>query len=188
MRTLLLTHSVLVLTHSTSVRINVIIISVKRPHLVRLWVGSLMSACKSHTTFCCLDNNIVFLRTRLPWARTARSTFGCANLFLWLLCIHSSILHIYSFQGKDKRTFLSFTKKEPSYESCSSSIKSIILRNIVKGHPKTTLGTRHVEDHVYPDLTRRVQTICMLISTLFQFCNLHVVVAGRNDYRVKHEN
>ncbi len=56
MRTPLLVQSVLVLTCSAGVRINVIII--------------------------CFDNNIAFLRTRLPWAHTVLSTFGWANLFL----------------------------------------------------------------------------------------------------------
>ncbi len=48
----------------------------------------------SHTTVWCLDYIIVVLRTRLPWSRTAFSTYGWDNLFLHLLCIHPSILHI----------------------------------------------------------------------------------------------
>ncbi len=44
--------------------------------------GSLIRVCESHATFCCLDSRIVFLRTRLPWARTVFSTLGCANRFL----------------------------------------------------------------------------------------------------------
>ena len=55
-----------------------------------------MRVCESHVTFCCLDSNIAFLRTRLPWARNALSTFGCTNLCLRLLCIHPSMLHICS--------------------------------------------------------------------------------------------
>ena len=58
--------------------------------------GSLMRVCESHATFCSLDSSIAFLRTRLPWARTAFSTFGCANRFLRLLCIHPAMLHICS--------------------------------------------------------------------------------------------
>jgi hypothetical protein len=58
--------------------------------------GSLMRVCESDTTFCSLDIKKTFLRTRLPWARTALSTFGCANLILRLLCIHPSMLHICS--------------------------------------------------------------------------------------------
>ena len=58
--------------------------------------GSMMRVCESHATFWSLDSKIVFLRTRLPWARTALSTFGCANLFLRLSCIHPSMLHICS--------------------------------------------------------------------------------------------
>ncbi len=58
--------------------------------------GSQMSVCESHATFCSLDSKIAFLRTRLPWTRTARSIFGCANLFLRLLCIHPSMFHICS--------------------------------------------------------------------------------------------
>ena len=58
--------------------------------------GSLMRVCESQATFCCLDSRISFLRTRLPWARTAFSTFGWTNRFLCLLCIHPSILHIWS--------------------------------------------------------------------------------------------
>ena len=58
--------------------------------------SSLMCVCESHATFCCLDSNIVFLRTRLSWVRTAFSTFGCDNRFLCLLCIHPLMLHICS--------------------------------------------------------------------------------------------
>jgi hypothetical protein len=46
--------------------------------------------------------------------------------------------------------------------------KSCVLSNIVKNHPKATLSTRKVEDHVCPALTRRVPTICVLLSTPFQ--------------------
>ena len=58
--------------------------------------GSLMCVCESHATFCCLDSNITFLRTRLTWAHTTLSTFDCVNLFLLLLCIHPSMIHICS--------------------------------------------------------------------------------------------
>jgi hypothetical protein len=52
---------------------------------------------------------------------------------------------------------------------------------------------RQVEDHACPGLTRRVPTICVLLSTLFsrayqQFCNQHAVDAERNDYGVKYES
>ena len=50
----------------------------------------------------------------------------------------------------------------------SSSIKSSILSNIIKGHTKSTLSMRQVEDHVCPGLTRRIPTICVLLSSLFQ--------------------
>ncbi len=68
-----------------------------RPHLARLCrSGSQMRACESHVTFCSLDDDIAFLRTSLSWTLTVLSTFGCSNLFLCLLCIHPSILHICS--------------------------------------------------------------------------------------------
>ncbi len=95
MTTLLLTQSVLVLTLSVGVRINVIIWIV-HTLLVCEFVcrsGSLMRVCESHVTFYCLDSNIAFLRKRLSWSHTVLSTFGCANLCLRLLCIHPSMFH-----------------------------------------------------------------------------------------------
>jgi hypothetical protein len=91
LRTVLLTQSVMVLTHIADVRINVIIIC---SFVCRS--GSQMRVCESHATFCYLDSKVAFLRTGLPWARTAHSIFGFPNLFLRLLCIHPSILHICS--------------------------------------------------------------------------------------------
>ncbi len=55
--------------------------------------GSLMFVCESHTTFCCLESSIVFLRTRLSWARTAFSTFG-----LWISFLTTRNL---TFSGSD---------------------------------------------------------------------------------------
>ena len=55
----------------------------------------------SHTTVWCLDYTIVFLRTRLSWTRTVFSTFGWDNLFLHLLCIHPSILHIMIYSDTE---------------------------------------------------------------------------------------
>ena len=47
-------------------------------------------------------------------------------------------------------------------------MKTSMFSNIIKGHTKTTLGMRQVEDHVCPGITRRVPTICVLLSTPFQ--------------------
>ncbi len=62
--------------------------------------GSQMSVYESHETFCSLDNIIAFLRTRLPWAHSVRSIFGCDNLFLYLLCIHKILVVQVVLLGK----------------------------------------------------------------------------------------
>jgi hypothetical protein len=56
----------------------------------------------------------------------------------------------------------------PSYEPWSSSIERGIFSNVIKCHTKITLSMRQVEDLVCPVLARRVPTICVLLSTLFQ--------------------
>ncbi len=65
------------------------------PYSFVFWSGSQIRVYESHVTFWTWDNKIAFLRTRLPWARTTRSIFGCTNLFLCFLCIHPSMIHIY---------------------------------------------------------------------------------------------
>ena len=57
-------------------------------------------------------------------------------------------------------------------------MESSIFSNIIKGHTKTTLSMRQVDDHVRPGLTRRVPTICVLLSSFFQerVCNFTIKV------------
>ena len=57
---------------------------------------------------------------------------------------------------------------KPSNKAWSSSIKCSIFSNIVKLHTKATQSVWQVNTHVCPCFARRVPTICVLFSTLFQ--------------------
>ncbi len=61
--------------------------------------------------------------------------------------------------------FLTFLREstKPACETWCSSIKRIIFSNVIENHTKTTVGMSQVKDHVYPDLARRVPTICFLV-------------------------
>jgi hypothetical protein len=57
-------------------------------------------------------------------------------------------------------------KHQARSQIVKSSIKRNIFSNVIDSHTKTTLGVRQVKYHVCSDLTRRVPTICVFLSTL----------------------
>jgi hypothetical protein len=62
--------------------------------------------------------------------------------------------------------------------------------DVIEGHTKASLGMRKVEDHVCPGLTRRVLTISVLLSSLFQarVSNFAIYILMMQDATITEQN